>query len=267
MKKTFVNSLPKSGTNLLAECLQLFGYKDAGHIGSGYVLSSTPVAKLRRLLLHPIRQGYIVGIDTPVELPRWAVERFIGQVKNDYFITAHVGYTSDLLQHALTLGFSPIVITRDPRAVLASFVPYVVGKNRHPLNRAFNKLTLEDRYMSTLEGMNDGEHMLQPLRVRCNALDPWINSEHVLSIKFEDLVGSKGGGSDNLQMDTLHRICKWIDAPESKIQSVADELFGPGDRYTFRKGKIDSWKNEIPPSVMNKLESSIGDILTKWNYI
>ena len=34
MKKIFINSLPKAGTNLLAKCLDLFGYHKSGHLGS-----------------------------------------------------------------------------------------------------------------------------------------------------------------------------------------------------------------------------------------
>lgn len=266
MKATFINSLPKAGTNLLAKCLLLLGYSNAGHIGSGFVLNNRSTAILKRLALTPIRQGYLVGIDTPVELARRPVDWFLSRITNYEFITAHVGYTSDLMFRVIELDYAPIVITRDPRAVLASFVPYVTNNARHTLHSAFAGLTEEDRYLHTLTGKKLQNQYLQPLRVRCAALDPWIQSNAVLHVRFEDLIGSKGGGSDEKQREMLDHICHWIEAPTTDSSYVLENLFGPGERTTFRTGQIDSWKSEIPESVSSHLEDALGDIIDKWGY-
>ncbi len=78
-------------------------------------------------------------------------------------------------------------------------------------------------------------------------------------------MGPNGGGSKEKQIQTITEICHWIDAPESKIPEVADNLFGSG-KGTFRKGQIDSWKTELPDNILSKVEDELGDILDKWGY-
>ena len=123
MKKVFVNSLPKSGTNLMAKCLELFGYRQKGGINSAIVLSNKWESLLRRAIWRPFSPGYLVGIDMPVEVPRLMVNRLLTSTDNDQFLTGHLGYTFDLVDKIKEEGFVCMVVIRDPRAVLSSFCP------------------------------------------------------------------------------------------------------------------------------------------------
>ena len=265
MRKTFVNSLPKAGTNLVAKCLQLFGYSDKGVIASSLVLNNTIRAKIGRLVLRPFKQGYIIGIDMPVELSRYQIDKKLNKLGDSMFLVGHLGYTADLLYKIKELGFSPIVIIRDPRAVVNSFVHFVRNLKTHPLYETFNSMTEKDNFMLTVNGMFRGNVNLQPFRIRCMSLDPWLNANGVFKVKFEDLIGSKGGGSDEIQREVLNSICDWLNIPKEKINYVVDNLFGPG-RHSFRKGSIDSWKDEIPKGIISLIENEMQDILKKWNY-
>jgi hypothetical protein len=105
----------------------------------------------------------------------------------------------------------------------------------------------DKRYTAILNGtiVESGHASLQPMRLCCLAVDPWLNSNNVLKIKFGDLIGSKSGGSDKAQRETLEKICTKLNIPFNKIERVANKLFG-ADSNTFRLGQINSWQQEIP---------------------
>ena len=265
MRKAFINSLPKSGTNLLAKCLLLFGYTEKGHLSTGTILDSRPAAIFRRLFWRTRGQGYSLGVNSPIEVRRRPVDAMLRRVRENEFVSAHVGYRRDLLDTVLEQGFVPIQVIRDPRAVLASFVPYVVGDKNHFLNPLFTSLTPEARYAAMLDGIERDGQIQRPLRTCCLALAPWIENDRVYTVRFEDIVGEKGGGSDARRQEVLGEIAERLAIPNPDIQRVSEELYGPG-RHTFRKGKVDTWKDEIPPALLPRVESELGDILEKWGY-
>lgn len=265
LKKVFSNSLPKAGTHLIGKCLDLFGYRHKGHLGSGLVLGGSPTSHLRRWIFPPRQPGYILGIDTPVEVSRFLVEGILNKIESGQYCTAHVGYTCDLVDRVEELGFASILVLRDPRAVLASFVPYVLKNKTHFLHNTFQHLSREEQYKAALNGTFGPYGALQPLWLRCNSLLPWIKMDNILKIRFEDIVGPKGGGTAQAQEQAMEKLCKWIDVPLDRISFVSEKLFGPG-KQTFRKGQVDSWQEEIPPAVLRMLDEHLGDVLLDWGY-
>jgi len=265
MKKAFVNSLPKSGTNLVGKCLELFGYKQLSGFAASQVLNNSWKSKVRRVLWRPSKQGYIIGLDSPVEVSRRPIDRRLARASDGTFLFGHLGYTADLLYRAKQMGFEPFVMLRDPRAVLNSFVHYAVSNTRHVLHEDFSAMNLEERYLAALHGFYDGKASLQPMAIRCKALAPWMDSKDVQLLQFERIVGNKGGGSDEHQRQTLEVLCDKLDIDEKNIDRVMDELHGPG-RPTFRKGQIDSWQEEIPAELHDAINEELADILTTWGY-
>ncbi len=265
MRKAFINSLPKSGTHLTAKCLKLMGYKELDHLGSAQVIAPKVLSKFRRFAWYPYSQGYLLGIDTPVEVSKRVVHSRLSKGKPNTFFTAHVGYSTALLDAVINHGISPIVVHRDPRAVLVSFVHYVTKLEEHVLHTEFKDLPEEQKFMHVLNGHRFEKAYLEPLRTRCLALDGWLASDKVLKIRFEDLVGTKGGGTLESQEQTIANLCDWLEIPRAKSEGVADELFGPG-RHTFRKGQVDSWRSELSDENIKLVEEKLGDVLKKWGY-
>ena len=265
MRKAFINSLPKSGTHLTAKCLKLMGYAELDHLGSAQVISPSTLSKLRRLAWYPFNQGYLLGIDTPVEVSKRIVHNRLKKGRPHTFFTAHVGYSTALLDAVRKHDIKPIVVYRDPRAVLVSFVHYVTKLKEHVLHSEFKDLSEELKFQYVLKGHRFTKAYLEPLRTRCLALDGWLSSDHVLKIRFEDLVGAKGGGTVESQEETIANLCRWLEIPDSKAEGVADTLFGPG-RHTFRKGQIDSWRNEMSDENIKLVEERLGDVLKRWGY-
>lgn len=103
-----------------------------------------------------------------------------------------------------------------------------------------------DEKISTI--LEDKVHMTQYSCILKHGLT-YIETGKGLTIRFEDLIGEKGGGSKESQLDVLRQIVDYCDIPisEEKIEFVAHSLWGKkhsttdedhqNDRY-FRSGKI-----------------------------
>jgi hypothetical protein len=74
-----------------------------------------------------------------------------------------------------------------------------------------------------------------------NALDFSKLSNTVL-VRFENLVGERGGGSDSLQLKEIQKVADalGINLCKQRLDEIANTLFG--DTWTFRKGEIGGYK-------------------------
>lgn len=266
MDKALVNSLPKSGTNLLAKCLLLFGYSERGHLSAGSVLDLDYRSRIRNIVWISDRGPYRLGLHNPVRVKAWPIDQKLRSLRDSQFISSHLGYDDRLLRKALLYEIKPIQVLRDPRAVLASFVPYVLNDSNHFLNETFSRMSHGQRLHAALYGLVEQGIKLNPMKDYCLALDTWVDDPNVLKIMFEDIVGEQGGGSRAKLEASLEKLAKWLNIPFERIDEVADNLYGPG-RHTFRKGQIDSWRDDLPPEFISKMNEELKPILETWGYI
>ena len=96
---------------------------------------------------------------------------------------------------------------------------------------------------------------------------PWKNSPAVLTVSFENLVGSRGGGSDQRQLETIGRILDHLGDKRSHDAAlrIAKRIFNPSGS-TFRKGQIDGWRDEVAPQTEALLNKTLVRQLAEWGY-
>lgn len=256
MKKAIVNSLPKAGTHLLSRFLVLCG------------MIEIPLF-FRQVPFNPFtvpfqNYGYPVGIDYIRVINRSLIDRRLNALENQQFMIGHLGYSHCFIDLAERYGVQTIVMLRDPRAVLNSFVHHVVSTRRHPMRRFFNDLSMERRYETALRGGWTGKAYLEPMANRCRALQPWLDEPNVLKVRFEDLVGARGGGEESRQVEITRTIADRLEIPEESRSKAQDALFGAS--RTFRSGQIESWRKEIPASLLPEIATQLGPVLTAWGY-
>lgn len=97
---------------------------------------------------------------------------------------------------------------------------------------------------------------------------------NTVMIRFENLVGPKGGGNKLSQINEVSKIANAYgkDLSRSQIIRICDRLFGIDDlvskwNNTFRSGQIGSWKNHFEESHKEIFKINYNDFLFYFGYI
>lgn len=80
-----------------------------------------------------------------------------------------------------------------------------------------------------------------------NAILQWQKDDiGYLLVRFEDLIGTKGGGSEQMQSEQIIRIGKFLgfSADEFDVDAIAQDAFSSSAK-TFRSGQTNSWRKEF----------------------
>lgn len=99
-----------------------------------------------------------------------------------------------------------------------------------------------------------------------NSFLPWMNVKNVCVVKFENLVGANGGGSQELQFAELKKIAEHlgIQLTPAQIVKVSQDMFGK--THTFREGKIGGWRKQFKPEHTKAFNDKAGELLKNLGY-
>ena len=240
--KILANSIPKAGTHLLTRCLTLLpGITDSGLRLRGRVHDHSLESRLR-----------LVG--------------------GGCFMPAHVFYTEQRDQILSDLGFRIVLIIRDPRDIVVSHYHYVTyGSRRHQLRDYYRTLPDDQaRLMMSITGIqrpqSDPTIRLRDINSRYRSFLSWENHGACV-VRFENMVGPRGGGSYETQRQEVHKIARHlgIRLEEKDVQHIASNLFHRTST-TFRKGMIGDWKKHLTPEHRAAFKSIAGQLLVELGY-
>jgi len=245
--RVFANSVPKSGTNLLLQCLSQF-------------------PTLRPSFTHvEMNQN---RHDGTAEL-----EHKVASTGRGEYSSGHVFYTDENAAILEANDIRSLLIVRDPRDVATSHYHYVTEKNTsHRLNDYYTNLPDDDeRLMASIRGV-DGEHTADgdPLESIGGWMDNflgWMETEYTQVIRFEDLIGPRGGGDREAQVDTVRTIGRHlgVDLSSSEVRLITENTFST-DSSTFRKGLIGDWRNHFTDEHVAVFKQEAGDWLVELDY-
>jgi hypothetical protein len=85
-----------------------------------------------------------------------------------------------------------------------------------------------------------------------------------LKVRFEDLVGGKGGGSNDLQIEQVRRLQAHLGISGS-AEAIAAEAFDSATR-TFSKGRAHRWKEEFSAANIAAFEEKYGQLVRAFGY-
>jgi hypothetical protein len=99
---------------------------------------------------------------------------------------------------------------------------------------------------------------------------PWMALEQpeVYTAYYENLVGPKGGGTKEAQIDELTGISEFLNLKLSKrvIRAIADAIYGKPGEHTFNTGKIGNWKFYFNELQKDAFKEAFGDELIFLGY-
>lgn len=245
--RVLANSVPKSGTNLLTQCLSLF-----------------PMLRpsFRHVTMNFNRRP---GTDE--------LKREVNHTGRGQYTSGHVFYTPENAAVVERRNIMMPLIVRDPRDVVTSHFHYVAEKHpQHRLHDHYVSLPDDDaRLMASICGVA-GDHTadgdrLESIGEWMDAFLSWSEEPYVTVIRFEDLIGPKGGGSETRQLQTIRQLADHLDLTLStdEVRYIRENVFST-DSSTFRKGLIGDWKNHFTPEHVDAFKQEAGDWLVKMGY-
>lgn len=249
--------VPKCGTHLLLKCLSLMDHE---RMPFKYVGNLDPA---RRYKLDQRRNqfpppNHYKGSEHPLiegPLPL-AFVHYMKYARQNHF-WHHFAYTQEYDAFLDSKNALKFLMLRDPRAMLISFAFMV--------KEGFEKgqeIDLEPLVLDLIDGRKKNyikwavsRHAAYPTIWEigiCNFYKtylPFIRSKNCKVVKFENLVGAQGGGSNALQAEEIRQIARHvgITIDENKTAAIVTDLFGGSS--TFREGKIDGWKKYFTPAI------------------
>lgn len=257
MPPVFVNSIPKSGTHLLERALSLMGASTQVPL----FLSSAAAGN------YPpgADETVLVGVGMPVLVSARLLRQALAGLAPGQVVTGHVPYSPPLEKLLRELGFRMILIVRDPRDVAVSLAHHIAREPRHRLHASFAKLSPDDRILRAITGVRgDGDEQLDDIYRRYHAVLPWLGSGLCLLVRFEDLVGQKGGGSDERQRAILLEIGSALGLDQPDLPLIQRDLFGHG--VTFRQGLIGQWRQQFAAVHEEAFTRVAGPLLSELGY-
>jgi hypothetical protein len=238
MYRILANSLPKNGTHLLLKCLgEIPGYEFSGH----EVDWSDPALALRTLeSIQPgeFAKGHIPCFDQ----------------------------ARDFVRNHNLLVFNMI---RDPRDNVISLVNYLMKHKHHPLHPYYARLASDEaRILATIIGFGDeqGEPVIRDIGWRLNNWVGWDKEARVTNLRFEHLIGPKGGGDRAAQLGEINKILHDLGITADQLaETIAEKAFDTGV-HSFRQGRIHGWKDVFTDEHKSAFKSAANWALVHYGY-
>jgi hypothetical protein len=234
-KPLFVMSLHKSGTHLLKNVLNTLGYET-------YAIPGAPT------------------LESAKHAPA-----------NSYLTTTH-RLPCDDVRCACARGEAKIILNvRDPRDIFLSTIDYFDWTRKETafehvnFYRSAYKHAFKDRHELALAILNsrtlgDYPYTLQNQFESCLVL---YFHPSVLTVKYEALLPKSG---DSTSVEETKRICDYLEIPyPEKVESVATGAVARGSR-TFNVAKVQRWKTELEPPLLEMFMDKYGHIVRSLGY-
>jgi hypothetical protein len=262
LPRVLVNSLPKSGTHLLGSILTVMG------------LTYQKPVLARNMSYHPIswawfwdRRSCKLGIGQPHSVPLGAIRFLLGRLRKGCYVLGHIPYQECVDRLLQELDIPSFFVIRDPRDVVVSQVHYYLDTRSHYLHPVYRDLhTDSERFIAAIRGIQEANLEVYGIGRKLEISVGWLESGHVAVLRFEDLIGEAGGGTQDAQVTSICKIGEHLGLsldPEQAAQ-IGRQAFGHG--RTFRKGQVAAWRDVFDQYIREVFRQEAGEYLIKLGY-
>jgi hypothetical protein len=176
----------------------------------------------------------------------------------------HFGFHEELYDILRGEAIPIVFLYRDPRDCLFSMANYVLYKGMPPHFAAkMGRLPTEE----VLSLLLKGDRELVSFASYLDCFRGWFEADGVLKLRFEDIIGPKGGGQTTAQIEHLSILADHIGwkGPAHQLARATLNSFN-SQAGTFFKGQIGGWKEAFSTSVSCLFEKQAGHLLQTWGY-
>jgi hypothetical protein len=264
MPRVLVNSVPKSGTNLLASVLDVMGLQWQSPVLS-HELRFHPLNYIR----HWEDQDCLIGVGKSYKAKLGFLRHTLNKMDPGSYMMGHIPYQEHVCELLRSLGVRTFFVIRDPRDVVVSLLHHIQRVRSHYLHRAYAKLPSDKaRLIAGIRGLRnkDGSIETQSIAEKLEVTLGWTEVETVVTLRFEDLIGERGGGTAQDQTIAIRKIGNHLgwDLAEEDVLIVGNEAFGKGK--TFRRGMIGGWRGVFDDELKDAFKREAGEYLINLGY-
>lgn len=237
--KMSIISIPKAGTHLVSKVLN----EVPGFIFCGFHLSEEQI-----FTEYPCVPG-----ETDIRLE---VSDVLSQCREGQYITLHAPFDKRINHLLDDVGYRKIFIKRDPRDVVVSYVNYVLREKRHFHHDYFQHIGDFDKLLRlTITGFEKNQYTSMGLPSIADMLvnyRGWRDDESVTEIKFEDLVGVRGGGSRSRQLGAVSKVLSAANVGNkgALLDRISGRIYS-NKSVTFSKGSVQQWRHAFNKNNLN----------------
>jgi Sulfotransferase domain len=233
LPRVLVVSLPKAGTHLVE----------------------------RAVCLHPRLYRRMLPTLNPENVGKEGLAGAVGAQRRGQVLVAHLPF--DPSYPALLENVKTLFVIRDPRDVAVSLAHYIGGRGDHPLHFAYSARP-DERSRIELAILGDAE--VRPpapsLASLLEGFSGWLQSAAAV-VRFEELIGSRGGGDDGVQERTIRVIYDHLGLqPPARL---SERLFSSSSP-TFRTGQIGQWRESFDAGLEALFEREAGHWTEVYGY-
>jgi hypothetical protein len=164
-------------------------------------------------------------------------------------------YCDEILDVLGEFNCKTLFIYRDLRDIAVSHARWVTKEKRIFLHDFYSQYSsFDQQLMSSIKGIPlgspFGSNVSQPdIGTDFSRWKGWISDENTCAVKFEDLVGERGGGSEEKRLYMIDKILAYLEInfPWQQIKDkFASTVMNPEESHTYKKGgkgSIGGWKS------------------------
>ncbi|UOF90560.1 glycosyltransferase [Fodinisporobacter ferrooxydans] len=252
LPKILVNSVPKSGTNLLTQIIQ-----------------GIPGMEQDRLDFYYHDENYSFHENY----------RELLKIQSGQFAVGHIPYHSNLAVECKQRLIKQIMIYRDLRDVAVSWSHFISTMQQHPLYPAFqNRIkSREQRLLAIIRGTkllpmeipNGYEGDTYPnIYEEFKPIYDWMHSPDICSVRYEDLMKNEISRYTTLLkiVEFLWSDLKQLQLEKHDIVRFMEQNINPERSATYRQGKIGSWREEFNQEHKEAFKRIAGNFLLELGY-
>jgi hypothetical protein len=256
-----INSLPKSGTHLLAKIVGMFPHVRFDDFFRALRSRTFPPAAPSTVMVP-------LGVGRPRPVPREEIRGLLSGFARGTCATGHVPFSPEMAALLGELEIRMVSLIRDPRDVAVSHAKYVQTLPGTAIFDYYQTLSDAERLMVSITGVRKepGGPFLRDIRDRLEAILPWRSQPFNYTTSFERLVGPRGGGSRERQVQEIRAIARHLGLrpSDADIARIADRAFGGA--ATFRTGVIGGWREHCTAEHKRVLKQLVGQHLIDLGY-
>lgn len=250
----FGNSVPKSGTHLLAQILA--------------ALPAIGLAVDRGM-------GPILTFERQTGRERSASELLhdLGQLGAGDLCFGHIIATPKVMEYWRTVNVAHFFMLRDPRDVVISHAFYIADKATQNVHHAYYQSlkSLDDRIQVSILGRPDwqgegGEDFSFPdIATRYTRYLAWLDEPSVCVLRYEHFLQSRDENLTKMLDFAIQHGFHLHTSREQALQTLSAAI-QPKKSFTFRKGEAGNWREHFTVEHKEVFKQVAGQLLIQLGY-